>query len=417
MKMTKYLSLTTILIAAMTPTAARAVTFEQAALDAGYTYASTGTIDVRYRDINTLTGVNNFTAATRIDAWNNNVTGIATDQFSGLGNLQYLELDGNQISSIESDDFSGLENLTNLHLDDNQISSIESGDFSGLGNLTSLDLENNQISSIESGDFSGLGNLTSLDLDDNQISSIESGDFSGLGNLQHLELDDNQISSIESDDFSGLGNLQRLFLRNNQISSIGENSFDGMTSLEAMFLWDNNLSHLNLCGADFENLSAFGIMVGNSISSVDLSEASLSDLAFQALMEELDDGGVASMELRGADLSAVGGLSPMYELDVLATLDLAYAQLPDLDALDELVAQLEPLALDDLTLSWDQWTPMAPATQTYLAEWGALPANTLTIVPEPTTLVLLTSGALGLLACGWRRRRKKAPWPLSGSCR
>ena len=70
-----------------------------------------------------------------------------------------------------------------LYLEYNQISSIESGAFSGLTNLEWLDLGNNPISSIEAGAFSGLTNLTELYLNENQISSIESGDFSGLTNL------------------------------------------------------------------------------------------------------------------------------------------------------------------------------------------------------------------------------------------
>ena len=41
-------------------------------------------------------------------------------------------------------------------------------------------------------------------------------------------------------------------------------------------------------------------------------------------------------------------------------------------------------------------------TETYLLHY---PSNALE-VPEPSTVVMLVVGALGLLACGWRRRQR-----------
>ena len=93
----------------------------------------------------------------------------------------------------------------------------------------------------------------------------------------------------------------------------------------------------------------------------------------------------------------------MYGLHDLVTLDLPFAELADVDDVGDLVAELEPWALDNLTLSWDQWWLMDGATRTALTDWDAVPANTLTIIPEPASWVLLSSAlsALALL-----RRRK-----------
>jgi len=326
------LAMTLVAVATLGPAAAYAVTFEEAAEAFGYTYGSTGTIDVSLMFIDDLAGVNNYTAAEAIWASHNLIAGIDTNQFSGLGNLQ------------------------------------------------SPDLGYNQIASIESGDFSGLTNLQELYLNYNQISSIESGDFSGLTNLQYFWLHQNQITSIESGAFSGLTNLQRLYLNSNQISSIESGAFSGLGNLELLYMYDNALTRLNLSGAEFMDLEYFRVMSGNTITSVDLALASLSDLAFRTLMDEFDNGYIFTLDLRGADLSAVANLSPMHGLDDLETLDMPFAELIDVDQVNDLVAALEPWALDNLTLSSNQWELMDSTTQTALTDWDAMPDNTLTIL-------------------------------------
>jgi hypothetical protein len=153
-------------------------------------------------------------------------------------------------------------------------------------------------------------------------------------------------------------------------------------------------------------LEYFSVMYGNAITSVDLSDASLSDLAFEAILPHLGHaGGIVSMDLSEADLSTVVSLSPMYWLQDLVTLDMPFAQLADVDEVGDLVAELEPWALDNLTLSWDQWWMMDGATRTALTDWDALPANTLTIIPEPASWVLLSSA---LFVFALRRRYRAA---------
>jgi Leucine-rich repeat (LRR) protein len=338
----------------------------------------------------------------------NQISSIESGGFTGLPNLQWLHLYWNQISSIEPGGFSGLGTLQTLGLLFNQISSIESGDVAGLTNLQFLVLGHNQISSIESNDFAGVTNLQRLDLDSNHISSIESGDFTGLRNLQRLDLGGNRITSIESGGFAGLTNLQELDLHSNQINNIESGSFSGLANLQELNLSYNLFTHLNLSGAHFLDLQSFRVMPTcmypiTTITSVDMSEASLSDLAFETLIDEFEEGDIGTIDLSAADLSAVVDLSPMYGLSYLVTLDMPFTELADANQVGDLVLALEPWALDNLTLSWDQWWLMEGTTRTALTDWDALPANTLTIIPEPASCVLLTC-ALAALALLCRHR-------------
>ena len=413
------------LVLALAPAAEAAVTFEEAATAKHYTYASSGTITVAsfdsanptggklLGDVTSLTGVENYTACTYLRLDNNQISSIESGAFTGLSVLETLSLYNNQITSIASGDFTGLSALTRLYLARNQITSIESGAFTGLSALTRLDLYRNQITSIESGNFTGLSALTSLDLDNNQITSIESGDFTGLSALEELSLNDNQITSIGANAFTGLSNLAELVIGTgdgtNPLVSIGDNAFDGCTSLETLVMAEiTTLATLNLTGADFGDDFNIQLRDTTGLTGVDLTGASLTQGAFDGLMDPQggngkrkglgDLAGIMSMVMDSADLSGVTDLSTMFLMDDLVTLSMPYATLGDIDFLDDLVSNLA--LLDGLTLSDTQWDAMSVGTQGNLTAWDAEVGNTLTTVPEPATLCLLGLGGLVL-----RRRR------------
>ena len=235
--------------------------------------------------------------------------------------------------------------------------------------------------------------------------------MSGLSSLQFLSLSDNQITSIPSDAFSSLSDLQTLSLSGNQIASIPDNVFSGLPRLEKLYLNHNQLTHLNLSQVDFLHLEHFSAVPGNTITSVDLSEASLSQTAFDAIVRDLDDGdftgdrdgGVLSLNLRGADLSRVTNYELMATWDDLETIDLSFASLGS-DRIDYLTGNIA--GLNDLTISRDQWDDFSPTIQNNLNAWNAMAGNTLAIVvPEPNSFALATL-ALGAML-GTRRRQRQ----------
>ena len=175
----------------------------------------------------------------------NALTALPENVFSGFGNLERLSLSFNQLSTLPAGVFSGLGNLKSLGLGGNQLSTLPSGVFSGLSNLDTLWLYTNQLSTLPATAFSGLGNLQELYLRSNRLSTLPSGVFSGLGNLRGLTLGANQLSTLPSGIFSGLGNLESLSLSRNQLSILPPGVFSGLDKLEDLLLWSNQLSTLS----------------------------------------------------------------------------------------------------------------------------------------------------------------------------
>ena len=66
---------------------------------------------------------------------------------------------------------------------------LKKSDFSGLSNLQRLDLGDDNLSELPPGAFDGLSNLQEpADLGGNNLSELPPGVFDGLSNLQELDL-------------------------------------------------------------------------------------------------------------------------------------------------------------------------------------------------------------------------------------
>uniref|UniRef100_A0A8C4T1R4 Vasorin a n=1 Tax=Erpetoichthys calabaricus TaxID=27687 RepID=A0A8C4T1R4_ERPCA len=108
------------------------------------------------------------------------------------------------------------EDTKGLHLFENAIRYISVEDFSGLGQLELLDLSQNYISELPAQVFHLLVQLRNLDLSSNMIKEITNGTFTGLRWLERLYLFGNHIRTIQAGAFDGLHHLLELKLHNNQ---------------------------------------------------------------------------------------------------------------------------------------------------------------------------------------------------------
>ena len=111
--------------------------------------------------------------------------------FSGLSNLETLDLWSNRLTSLPADIFAGLDRLRVLYLGQNRLASLPADVFSGLPRLRTLQLDGNRLETLSAGVFEGLTELSKLTLNDNAMTSLAPGVFEDLSALRTLEIGGN----------------------------------------------------------------------------------------------------------------------------------------------------------------------------------------------------------------------------------
>lgn len=111
--------------------------------------------------------------------------------------LQDLDYAGNKIKVIPEYAFKSLPNLKGIALWMGRVEVLEENAFSGLTNLQYLDMSSNNITSnITKTMFAGLTNLKSLVMYLNNVSYIEPSSFSSFKNVTEIWLADNELKTL-----------------------------------------------------------------------------------------------------------------------------------------------------------------------------------------------------------------------------
>lgn len=222
--------------------------------------------------------------------FSNGIESLHTDDFSGMENLEMLDLSQNKLTELPDNVFEPLSSLRNLDLSSNQISYISEKSFEGLVLLERLYMYNNYIKAIHSAAFDGMKHLLELKLQGNMLTSIPTLAMPKLllldlrfNRLPDLGPSDIQMPNLESLKLGGVG-LKRLNaelisnLKNLHELDISENQLE---TLPSVLKETHALMHLNLSGnpmgplnvQDLQNLS-------------ELQELDISSLSLQSLPEE-----------------------------------------------------------------------------------------------------------------------------------
>ncbi|XP_063791046.1 vasorin [Pseudophryne corroboree] len=215
------------------------------------------------------------------------------------------------------------QNTISLYLFENGISLVEESSFSGLWDLQLLDLSHNKLSKLPGGVFKSLANLSNLDLSSNQITEISAETFQGLGRLERLYLSENHIRSIHPDAFRGLENLLELKLTKNQLVVppafslpyllLLELSYNAIPAIHPGAFHASNIETLRLAGLGLKEVPTDLLNGLKNLHELDLSDNQLSKVpaGLRGLTKLNLAGNTAISQLQTEDFSGLTGLQDL----------------------------------------------------------------------------------------------------------
>ena len=245
---------------------------------------------------------------TRLELFENRLSGTLPSELGNLANLTYLLLYSNQLSGEIPSELGNLANLTTLALSANQLSGAIPSELGNLANLTILALSHNQLSGEIPSELGNLANLTTLALSANQLSGEIPSELGNLANLTYLGLSVNQLSGEIPSELGNLANLTLLGLSDNQLSGEIPSELGNLANLTELWLSDNQLSgEIPSELGNLTNLTALGLSFNQ------LSGAIPSELGNLANLTNL---GLSSNQLAGCIPAALQNV-PFNDLDQL----------------------------------------------------------------------------------------------------
>ena len=182
-------------------------------------------IDVGSKNIQSLQGIEFFTALTSLYCGSNQLT---TLDVSGCTALTSLNCGSNQLTTL---DVSGCTALTSLQCYYNQLTTLDLSDCTA---LTSLDCGSNQLTTLN---VSGCTALRSLSCYNNQLTALDVSDCTALTNLNCYQ---NQLTTL---DVSGCTALPKLYCYDNQLTAL---DVSGCTALTELYCYQNQLTTLDV---------------------------------------------------------------------------------------------------------------------------------------------------------------------------
>ena len=234
-------------------------------------------LDVSNQNIDSLIGIQDFTAITELNCNNNQLTSLDVSQNTVLS---HLNCGGTQLSSL---DVTQNLALTNLYCYNNQLSSLDVAQNNALSVLwcynnqlaslnvtqntvlTELRCYNNQLSSL---DVTQNTALTDLRCYDNPLSSLNITQNTAL---TKLFCNNNQLSSLDVSQNTALTELK---CHNNQLSSLNVSQNTALTQLYCYQQFGSNLGLLGITSLDVSQNTALTVLYCsyNPLTSLDVSQ-------------------------------------------------------------------------------------------------------------------------------------------------
>lgn len=176
---------------------------------------------------------------------NSNITSVEIDLFSGLLNLEYIDLSRNEIKRTEHGLFARLTRMKYLNISRNMLDDLPRFTFADLENLEVLDVSHNQLHVIPFQIFGPMVRLQYLDISHNKIATFLDYYFNPNRQLKSLFLNNNNLVKITSNALVNLTELETLDLSNNQLDYIPKSIFDNFEQLRELNLGYNKFQNIS----------------------------------------------------------------------------------------------------------------------------------------------------------------------------
>jgi len=196
---------------------------------------------------------------TRLDLYNNHLTGSIPPEIGNLTNLSYLRLSNNQLTGPIPSEIGNLTNLSRIYLNDNQLTGEIPESICNLGitwsNYTSFRIYNNPLcppypSCIE--DYVGNQDMCSCGFDDDDVVYLWDNCYS-IEYTTQIILSSSELTGSIPPEIGNLTNLTGLDLSENQLTDSIPSEIGNLTNLSSMYLNDNQLTGEipeSICGLD-----------------------------------------------------------------------------------------------------------------------------------------------------------------------
>ena len=317
--------------------------------------ANIADIDVAGLQINSLGGIEYFTALESLFCPNNNLT---TLDLSGLSALASFSYDKDKLTSL---DLSGCTSLENLDCSNGPLTSL---DLSGCTALKSLRCDNNNLTTL---DLSGLSALASFSYDKDKLTSLN---LTGCTSLENLSITGGKLTALN---MSSCTSLVSLRCDSNNLTAL---DLSGCTALTELYCYNNDLTTLDLSGLsalesieyDKDKLTSLNFTGCSALESLNVTNGKLTALNTSSCAS-LVSLHCNNNNLTFLDLSGCANLTELYcnnnQLDELAVLDCT--NLSKLDCSNNLLTQLDltncvGLTYDDLAYSYNNITKLVTPT-------------------------------------------------------
>ncbi|XP_078807088.1 toll-like receptor 3 [Oryzias latipes] len=295
----------------------------------------------------------------------NNRLKLQEEPFSGLQNLQHLDVSKNKLQSAKLGSRPQLPSLRSLCLGQNVFTSLKSEDFSYLSSspsLQALNLSYVSLKTVESRCFQPISGLRTLILDGSDMSSqAMSKLLSALSAtaIDSLSLQRMKLVALGNLTFAELQktNLTYLDLSANGMTNIEDGSFQWLPKLQSLILSDNNLRRLTR--GTFQGLKTLKkLQLTSALGKKHTSPAVIEDYAFQSLnnLKSLMLDHTAFLKITEKTFT---GLTSLTELDLSWS---SYTQTPQRGLTNKTFVSLKDSPLKKLNLAGNALTELQPGS-------------------------------------------------------